>query len=211
MNTQSLIDMLARQAGPAPKGQVFKALSWPIVIGFSVSLLLVVSLAGLLPMEALLAHATLVKVVYGLALIAALTHLVARSCRPAAPTRGPWLGTLFVIIVMAGIGLAFLVQTPTPQRVEALLGQTWLACPWVVMGISLPTLVFLHIRARRLAPVHLRAVGFELGLLAGALGALAYSFVCPEQSLAFVAIWYTAGIALSGLVGMALGSRTLRW
>jgi hypothetical protein len=211
MNTQSLIDMLASQAGPAPKRLVFEAFSWPIAIGFVVSLLLAVGLIGFLPMEGLLAHATWIKMVYGLALIAALTPLAAQACKPAASTRGPWLGTFFVIILMVGVGLAFLAQTPSSQRVEALFGQTWLACPWVVMGISLPALIFLQIRARRLAPVNLKAVGFELGLLAGALGALAYSFVCPEQSLAFVAVWYTVGIALTGLLGMLLGPRTLRW
>ena len=211
MNTQSLIDMLATQAGAAPKRQVFETFSWPIVIGFATSLLLAAGFVGFLPMEGLLVHATLIKVVYGLALISVLTHLTARACRPAAPTRGPWISTFFVILLMMGIGLVFFMQTPAPQRVQALLGQTWLVGPWIVMGISLPALIVLQIRVRRLAPVNLRLVGFELGLLAGALGALAYSFVCPEQSLTFVALWYTAGIMLTGFVGMAIGSKALRW
>jgi hypothetical protein len=41
--------------------------------------------------------------------------------------------------------------------------------------------------------------------------ALGYSFACPETSLTFVAIWYTAGIVLAGLVGRVLGPVVLRW
>ena len=53
--------------------------------------------------------------------------------------------------------------------------------------------------------------GFGLGWIAGAPGALGYSFACPVISLAFVAICYTAGILLSGRLDCALGSRLLSW
>jgi hypothetical protein len=47
--------------------------------------------------------------------------------------------------------------------------------------------------------------------MAGALGALGYALSCEESSPAFVAVWYTAGVALVGLLGAALGPRVLRW
>jgi hypothetical protein len=34
---------------------------------------------------------------------------------------------------------------------------------------------------------------------------------CTEESAAFVAVWYSLGIALCGLLGGALGGRLLRW
>ena len=43
------------------------------------------------------------------------------------------------------------------------------------------------------------------------MGAFAYAFSCDELSPAFVAVWYTAGIALTGALGWALGPRWLRW
>jgi hypothetical protein len=49
------------------------------------------------------------------------------------------------------------------------------------------------------------------GLFAGATGAWIYSFSCNERSLVFVAIWYTLGIMLSGLLGALAGPRVLRW
>ncbi|MFM8989141.1 MAG: NrsF family protein [Alphaproteobacteria bacterium] len=43
------------------------------------------------------------------------------------------------------------------------------------------------------------------------MGAIGYALHCPEAALAFVATWYTAGIALAGALGAALGPRVLRW
>jgi hypothetical protein len=53
--------------------------------------------------------------------------------------------------------------------------------------------------------------GFAAGLLAGSVGAIGYSLSCPEASAAFVAVWYSLGIGLTGVAGAILGSRVLRW
>jgi hypothetical protein len=47
--------------------------------------------------------------------------------------------------------------------------------------------------------------------LAGSLGALGYALSCTELSPAFVAVWYSLGIASTGALGAALGPRMLRW
>ena len=64
---------------------------------------------------------------------------------------------------------------------------------------------------RGLAPTRPRAAGLAAGLLAGAVGATGYALSCSELSMAFVAIWYTLGIALAGGLGALLGPRLLRW
>jgi len=64
---------------------------------------------------------------------------------------------------------------------------------------------------RALAPTRLRLAGFAAGLLAGAIGAAGYALSCTEESTAFIAVWYSAGIVLTGLLGGALGGRLLRW
>jgi hypothetical protein len=43
------------------------------------------------------------------------------------------------------------------------------------------------------------------------LGASGYALACPEASPAFVAVWYSLGVLLTGLLGAALGPRLLRW
>jgi hypothetical protein len=40
---------------------------------------------------------------------------------------------------------------------------------------------------------------------------MGYALACPEVSLTFVAIWYSLGIALAGVLGAFLGPRVLRW
>jgi len=49
------------------------------------------------------------------------------------------------------------------------------------------------------------------GLVAGAIGAMAYALHCPNDSLPFVAFWYGGTIVLCTLAGAALGPRLLRW
>ncbi|MBA8840829.1 NrsF family protein, partial [Ochrobactrum sp. RH2CCR150] len=46
---------------------------------------------------------------------------------------------------------------------------------------------------------------------AGAVGVLIYSLHCPESGMPFIAIWYTLGIAISGLLGMIGGRVVLHW
>lgn len=60
---------------------------------------------------------------------------------------------------------------------------------------------------RGLVPTRPRAAGFSAGLLAGSVGAFGYSLSCPEAAPAFVAIWHTLGIALTGAVGAPRAAR----
>jgi len=50
----------------------------------------------------------------------------------------------------------------------------------------------------------LRRAGAIAGLVAGALGATAYAFHCPDDSVPFIAIWYGTLVALCGAVGAML-------
>jgi len=77
--------------------------------------------------------------------------------------------------------------------------------------LSLPALAGALWALRGLAPTRPRAAGLAAGLLAGGLGAFGYALSCTELSPAFVAIWYSLGIALAGALGAALGPRILRW
>ena len=43
------------------------------------------------------------------------------------------------------------------------------------------------------------------------LAALAYALACTEPAAPFIAVWYTLGIALCGVLGAALGPKLLRW
>jgi hypothetical protein len=77
--------------------------------------------------------------------------------------------------------------------------------------LSLPVLAGGVWAMRGLAPVRLVNAGFALGVLAGSAAAVVYAFHCNESAVPFIAIFYTLGIASSGVLGAALGRVALRW
>lgn len=211
MNTELLIEMLARNAGPAPRAVVARRLVPVMVLGLFSSCLLALLIIGPLPSVVFLTPAPWIKLVYAFLLIGACAVLTARLARPVARLQGPRFAVAAVVISMAILGALSFGLTPEEDRISAVLGQTWLMCPWLLMGFSLPSLAGVFWAVRGLAPTQPKKAGFAYGLLAGAIGAAGYSFACPESSTTFVAVWYTLGIGLTALLGRALAPRWLRW
>jgi hypothetical protein len=211
MKTDALIDMLARDAGPAPRALAARRLSPAAIGGLLVSAWAAIAWFGAIPTAMFATPVPWTKMAYAAALALAAGWLTARLSRPAAPFAGPQRATALVVLAMAVIGAASLWSEPAGARMEALLGHSWSTCPWSVLALSLPALAASLWAARGLAPTRPRAAGFAAGLLAGSVGAFGYSLSCPEASPAFVAVWYTLGIGLTGAVGAALGPRVLRW
>lgn len=166
--------------------------------------------AGLIPASMFATTVPWMKMAYAGALVVAAGWMTASLSRPAAPIVRP-RALVAVFVAMAIVGAVCLLAQPEGARASALLGQSWLRCPWSVLMLSLPALAAALWAVRGLAPTRPRAAGFAAGLLAGSLGALGYALSCPEASPAFVAVWYSLGIALTGAVGAALGPRVLRW
>jgi len=212
MRTDALIDMLSRGAGPAPRAVAARRLAPACAIGLAASVLLALALIGTLPASVFETPAPWIKLAYTASLLLAAAWLAARAARPAAPLTLPGRAVLAVVLLMGlGSAVALVFYTSPADRVAALMGETWRVCARNVLGLSLPALGLALWAMRGLAPTRLRMAGFASGLLAGATGAIGYSLACPEASPAFVAIWYTSGVLLAGLVGAALGPRVLRW
>lgn len=211
MRTDTLISLLARSAGPAPRQLVVRRIGIAAALGLFVSVSLVFFIMGALPASVFYTPAPWVKLAYGAGLLAPALILAGRLARPGMRQGGwgylPWV----VVCAMWMAGAANITLAPSGLRAPVLFGQTWLACPWMVLAFSLPSMVAMFWALKGLAPTHLRFAGFAAGLAAGASGALAYSLACPEASTTFVAVWYTLGIGLSTLLGGALGPRLLRW
>ena len=203
--------MLARNAGPAPRGVAARRLAPAALLGLAASAFIALALLGRIPAEMLGTPAPWIKLAYGGALAAAAAWLTARLSRPVARLQAPRLTVLAVMATMAAVGLASALAEPPGARLDTLWGHSWSACPWAVLALSLPALAATLWAARGLAPTRLRAAGFAAGLLAGSLGALGYALSCTEPAPLFVAVWYSAGIVLVGLLGAWLGPRVLRW
>jgi hypothetical protein len=211
MRTDSLIELLARHAGPAPRAVAARRLGPAAAVGLLASIALAVGVLGLVPRAFLATPAPWVKLAYAGALALAAGWLAARLARPVARTRGPLGAIVCVVAAMLALGVADGWATPAPQRLAGLLGNSWTVCPWNVLALSMPALAAGLWALRGLAPTRPRAAGAAVGLFAGGLGAFGYAFACTEPALAFVATWYTLGIAMTALAGAALGPRVLRW
>ena len=114
-------------------------------------------------------------------------------------------------LVLWGLAAVALGQAGPGERLPLVLGSTWRSCAFNIAALSLPALVASLWALRGAAPTRLAWAGAGAGLLAGALGALAYALHCPEMAAPFLAVWYLAGMALPTLLGAWLGPRVLRW
>lgn len=212
MKTVEWIDFLARGAGAATRLDLWPWLAAAALAGAAASAIGALVLIGPVPAAMFATAAPWLKLGYALLLGAAALALGARLALPLAPRRSlavPALAT--VVAAMALFGAAEFAATPPSQRVHELLGHSWASCPWSIVGLSLPALAAALAVLRRGAPTRPGAAGFAAGILAGAAGAFGYAFACVEDSSAFIALWYTLGIALAGALGAALGPRVLRW
>jgi hypothetical protein len=211
MKTDTLIDLLARGAGPAPRALAARRLSPAALAGLLVSAGAAIYWFGAIPAGLFATAVPWTKMAYAGALALAAGWLTARLSRPAAGFTRPRAAAVAVVLVMAAWGAASLMSLPSGDRLGAVFGHSWFSCPWSVLTLSLPALAATFWAVRGLAPTRPRAAGFAAGVLAGSVGAFGYALSCPEASPAFVAVWYTLGIALTGALGAVLGPRVLRW
>jgi hypothetical protein len=211
MKTNDLIELLAAGSGPAPRAAAARRLAPVATLGVLASGAGAVAVLGPIPPELFATPVPWMKLAYAGALGTAAAWLVARLGRPVARTSGPQRALVLVVAAMGLLGALALIATPAGGRLAAALGHSWARCPVNVLLLSLPALAGVLWALRGLAPTRPRAAGLAAGLLAGALGAFGYALSCTEPSAAFVAIWYSLGIAMVGALGTVLGPRLLRW
>ncbi len=136
---------------------------------------------------------------------------VDRLARPAgSPRRGLILaGGVFAFLALAG---AWQMMHAAPvDRMPMLMGASWRVCPRYIFTLSVPILAIVLFVVRGLAPTRLSLAGAASGLFAGGLAATIYGLHCPEHTMAFVALWYSLGVAFTAALGAILGPWVLRW
>ncbi len=211
MKTDELIGLLAQGAGAAPRGLVRRRIGTAVLLGLLAGVAIAFVWLGFVPAETFALPAPWFKLAYAASMAVAAAWLTARLARPGARTDAASRATGLVVLAAAMVGLVAWQATPVEVRMKGLFGHSWWECPWFVLTISLPALAGQLWALRGLAPTRPRSAGFAAGLLAGAIGAGAYALACTELAMSFVALWYTLGILLVGLLGAWLGPRVLRW
>ncbi|MGV1760945.1 NrsF family protein [Rhizobium sp. A22-96] len=115
----------------------------------------------------------------------------------------------FAVIALLAIGQ--LVLSPTSSYPGLIFGFSALFCPFLIVAFGLPAFFANMWFLRRAAPFNPGLAGFVAGACAGAIGAWVYALACVENGIPFIALWYTLGILLSGLLGSVVGKLSLRW
>lgn len=213
MNTDALVDRLARDVRPVTRHERTRRLGIGITAGGAVTLILVALVLGIRRDlgDALHGFAFWLKSAYTISLGIGAAAMTARLARPEAVRLARFWPVAVPFALLAVVGAIEMAHVPAGDRLAMWLGRTWKICPWLVLLLSGPIFVGLLWSFRRLAPTRLHAAGAAAGLAAGAWAATLYCLHCPEVSAIFVLTWYTLGMALAAGVGAVLGPYVLRW
>ena len=211
MKTEDLIDALAAGIEPVRPARLDPPLlAWAGGAAAVAVILLLGARSDLT--QALQAPTPWLKAIYTAALAQTAIWLATRLGRPGLDPRP----ALFALLAVVGIAVAWggieTVLTPPGQRMAGWLGQTWDICGRNIVLVSAFAAPLVFLSARRLAPTRPTTAGLALGLATGGIAATAYGLLhCGEATAAFVATWYTLGVAAAGLIGAAVGRFALRW
>jgi hypothetical protein len=212
MKTDALVAELSRDLKPTSRGAVSGWLAAGLAAGAAVSAVILMTWLGLRPLAPALASAAFwMKAAYALALTLAGWLMTLRLARPEGRAgAAPWLAVA-ALGVLGLTGAGQLLAADPGDHLRLLLGSSWNACPWRILALAIPIQAVLIAIMRRMAPTRLGLAGAATGLLAGGAAAAVYGLYCQETSAAFVAAWYSLGVALSVVVGGIAAQRLLRW
>ena len=213
MRTDDLIRMLATGVEPVSPGAVNRRFMFGMGMGGIGALVLMLATLGPRPdlREASLLSMFWMKLAYPVAVAAAFGVISVRLSRPGAAVGwAPIAAALPFLVVVTGAVLVLADANPA-ERLPLLAGSSWALCSVHVAVVSIPAFAAVMWAVSGLAPTRLGVAGFAAGMLAGAIGAAAYSIHCDEMELPFLAVWYSLGMLLPGAAGAVIGPRWLRW
>jgi len=215
MKTDQLIDMLSTNLEPIKNGgQVGKAFAIALVIGGAASFCLMLATVGMRTAASDGFHPAflVLKLLFMLVLIAVGTALLAQLIRPGQDGRRLYKVVFLPVLFVGLIGVVTLAFQPSSAAWgRMILGTQWATCVLCIPLFAIIPFAALIWALRKGAPTNLTRTGAIAGLVAGALGAVAYAFHCPDDSLPFIAIWYGAMVMLCAWIGARLGPWLLRW
>jgi len=211
MKTDDLIDALAAGLEPAKPARPSLAL---LAISALAAAAAVILLLGVRPDlgQALQAPTPWLKAIYTAAIAGTAIWLATRLGRPGVDPRPAAVALMSIVCVVVLWGGIEMSLTPSDQRMAGWLGQSWTICGRNILLVSAFAAPLVFMSVRTLAPTRPTATGLALGVAAGGIAATAYGLLhCGEATAAFIATWYTLGIAAAGAVGAGVGRFALRW
>ena len=211
MRTDKLIDILSTNLEPVKPGQLEKTLAWAVALGGAAAFCLMLATVGLRReiLNGFEVGFFALKIVWTLSLVLIGFLVLTKLIRPVQSGRKLVAAISFSFLAVAVAGAVVLLGSENWRVV--ILGTQWATCALCIPLFATIPFVLLIWALRKGAPTNLKRTGAIAGLVAGALGAMAYAFHCPDDFLPFLAIWYGGLIALCAFIGARLGPRLLRW
>ncbi|AMJ59627.1 NrsF family protein [Bosea sp. PAMC 26642] len=213
MRTEDLISVMTMDARPVNIAWLDRATAGTALVSLGVVVLLVLATLGARPDLAMswITGAVIAKMAFGGSLAGVALVVFQRSLRPGLrPARGLWL-SLLPIALAGGWALLTLAQEPVVSWSALTFGRNWRTCLVVVPLYALvPSLLFLVV-ARRGASTDGRLTGASAGIASAGLAIMGYSLHCSDDTVPFLATWYSlAAVAVTAL-SMLIMPRFLRW
>lgn len=213
MDTDRLIAILARGAGPVRPGASGRRFAMALALGGVAATALMIAMLGVRSdlAEALRDPMFWVKLGLPALILASALAACVRAGRPGARTAGAAATLLLPVGAIWLLALLALASAPPGTRTALILGGSWSGCVASVFVLAIPTFIAAFWAMKGLAPTRPALAGAFAGLLAGSAGALVYTLHCPEMAAPFIASWYLIGIALPAVLGALAGPLLLRW
>jgi hypothetical protein len=215
MTTDELIAALARSPEPAHPRRFNARIALALVAGLALGLLLLKLTLGFRPDIGIAAPVVALKAGLSAMIATFAGGLAVKLAKPQLAGNGQAKSAasplIALIIGSVVAGIITLLATSPGQRFAAFMGGGFPWCIVLIPLLGLPTAVLLMWVLKDAAPTRLMLAGASVGALSGGIGAVVYAMFCPIDSIAFVTIWYVAGIGLASAMGAWVGATVLRW
>jgi len=213
VKTDQLIDLLSTNVEPVKSGHLKKTLVVALLIGGVAAFCVMLTTVGLRSQasDKLDPSYLALKLLFTIGLVGIGAMLLTRLMRPGQSGRKQFTLVVLPFFLIAGAGIIALAFGEPMAWGRMLFGMHWVTCLLCIPLFAVVPFAALIWALRRGAPTNLMQTGAIAGLVAGALGATAYAFHCPDDSVPYIAIWYGTLVAFCGLIGAILGPRLLRW
>jgi hypothetical protein len=213
MNTEELIDLLSTNIEPVDAQKVVRNLGVAITAGLVLALLTCIVTLGIRPDldNPGVFGFLLVKIGFGSVVAFVGWHFLLKHARPGGENQSRIFLTaapFAALMVLAGVNL---ISVPASHWGHLIMGEDWLGCLLSIPIIAVVPFAVITWAVRMAAPTNLHRTGALAGLVAGGISAAAYALHCPNDSVPFIALWYSGTIVLCTLVGAAFGPRLLHW
>ncbi|HEY5797278.1 MAG TPA: DUF1109 domain-containing protein [Bosea sp. (in: a-proteobacteria)] len=213
MRTDDLISLMSASSQPVDTGWLRRGTWLAALAALVLSVTLLVFTIGVRSnlAGAIVTMPVIAKILFGAGIATIALILFQRSLHPGLKPKRLLPLVAIPVGLVAAWALLTLAQAPAEQWQALVFGRHWRSClfnvPLYAMG---PLVVFLWL-ARRGAPVDPTLTGLCAGLASAGLSVVAYALHCPDDTIPFLATWYTLAVAMVSVFAALVFPRLLRW